>query len=101
MKISSLEVRREFLDKKACLEEAGRILREGAISGMSQKQLASEIYFHALAFFFCEKTGLLPKMKEHADPVDLNDGGDTLLRRIVYAAAWKLSDHIGKEKKER
>lgn len=96
MKISSLDVRKDFLDKKACLNEARRILREGIISGMSEKQLASEIYFHALAFFFCEKTGLFRGMKEHAHLIDLDDGGDILRRRIIYAAAWKIPTNIRK-----
>lgn len=100
MKISSIDVRREFLDKKACLDEARRILREGIISGMSEKQLASEIYFHALAFFFCERTGLFRGMKEHAHPIDLNDGGDLLRRRIVYATLWKIPVRFRKRHKK-
>lgn len=100
MKISSIDVRREFLDKKACLDEARRILREGIVSGMSEKQLASEIYFHALAFFFCERTGLFQGMKEHAHPIDLNDGGDLLRRRIVYAALWKIPVRFRKRHKK-
>lgn len=100
MNISSLDVRREFLDKKACLDEARRILREGIITGMSEKQLASEIYFHALAFFFCERTGLLPGIKWHAHPIDLNDGGDILRRRIIYAATWRLPIRFKKNHKK-
>jgi hypothetical protein len=57
---------------------------------MNEKQLASEIHFHALAFYFCVKTGLLPRIKHHADPIDIFDGGDTLIRRAAYAVAWKI-----------
>ena len=86
----SISVKKEFLKKESCIKEARRILSEGKIRNMSELQLAREIYFHALAFFFCEKTGLMRKMKTHADPINLHDGGDTLLRRFVYASSWTI-----------
>jgi hypothetical protein len=86
----SIDVRREFLNKRTCLDEARRLISEGLVVMMNEKQLASEIYFHALAFYFCEKTGWLPRMKYHADPIDLHDGGDKHIRRVAYAAAWKI-----------
>ena len=73
-----------------CLAEARKILSEDKISNMTELQLASEIFFHALAFFFCEKTGLLNNVKKHADPINLHDGGDTLLRRFVFASSWTM-----------
>ena len=50
------------MSKKACRKEAKRIISEGLITGMSEMQLAREIYSHALAFYFCEKTGLFPEI---------------------------------------
>ena len=87
----SIEVRREFLNKDVCVAEARRIISEGTIRNMSELQLAREIYFHALAFYICEKTGRMPRIKAHAHTIDLEDGGDTGFRRIVYAASWKLT----------
>ena len=87
----SIGVKREFLKKETCIDEARRILSAGKIRNMSELQLAREIYFHALAFYFCERTGLFRKMRMHADPIDLHDGGDTPLRRFMFAASWIIT----------
>lgn len=86
----SIKVREELLDKEACLAEARKLLSEGHINNMNEIQLAREIRFHALAYYFCEKTGWLKGMKAHADPINLNDGGDTGFRRAVYTASWNI-----------
>ncbi len=87
----SISVRKEFLKKDFCLAEARKIISEGKVSNMSELQLAREIYFHALAFFFCERTGLMNWIKKHADPIDIHDGGDFLLMRIVFAFFWMIT----------
>lgn len=68
----SLKARKELLDKEESLAAARKLL------------------FHALAYYFCERTGFLKSMKAHADPIDLHDGGDTGFKRLVYAASWKI-----------
>lgn len=89
--VFSVNVRREFLNKDACIDEARRIISEGRISGMSEIQLAREIYFHALAYFLCGNRRALRIIKKHADPIDLRDGGDRLPMRLLFAASWKIS----------
>ena len=86
----SIKVRKGLLDKDESLSEARKILSEGHINNMDELHLAREIRFHALAYYFCEKTGFPKGMKAHADPIDLNDGGDTGFRRAVYAASWRI-----------
>ena len=86
----SLKVRREFLDKDECIAEARRLLSEGYIKNMDEIQLAHEIRFHALAYYFCEKAGWLKSIKAQADPIDLDDGGDKGFRKAVYAASWMI-----------
>lgn len=90
MSAISIKVRKELLDKEESLAEARKLLSEGYINNMDEIQLAREIRFHALAYYFCERTGFLKGMKVHADPIDLKDGGDTGFRRAVYAASWKI-----------
>jgi len=97
MSALSIRVKREFLNKDECLREARAILSEGKISGMSEIQLAHEIYFHALAFFVCDKIFPLRWIKRFADPIDMQDGGDKLLRRAVFASSWIMTK--GKKKK--
>ena len=86
----SIPVRREFLDKQECLKEARKLLREGALRGMNEKQIARELYSHAVVFYFCERTGRFAFLKKHASPIDMRDGGDILPSRIAFAACWFL-----------
>lgn len=91
MKVLSIRVKKEFLDKDICMEEARKIVSEGKISGMSELQLAHEIYCHALAFYICDKIFFLQWVKKFADPIDMQDGGDKPLRRAVFAASWIMT----------
>lgn len=78
------------MNKKDCLAEAGRILEAGHIEGMSREDLAEEIFFHAVVNDICVRTGMFKWAKFHADPIDLNDGGDTAFRRFCFRMMWKL-----------
>lgn len=91
MKVLSVNVRKDFLNKNVCMDEARKIVSEKKISGMSELQLAREIYFHALAFFICDKIFFLRWIKRFADPIDMQDGGDTPLRRCIFAASWIIT----------
>ena len=81
-------------ERGACLEEARRILREKHITGMSEKQVAIEIFAHARVYYLCtalERFHLHFRfIKGRANPVDLEDGGDKPLRRMCYTIAWYL-----------
>ena len=87
---SKIPMRREYLNKEACLQEARRLLQEGTVHSMSDMQVAREIYFHAAIYYLCEKTGLFPTVREHTGIIDLHDGGDKPIRRAAYAAYWKM-----------
>lgn len=94
IKTHSLPVRRGFLDKRICLKEAEQILHNRYILHMTRKQLAAEIYFHALVYHWC---GILEKLhlpvhtiKRHANPIDLSDHGDTPFRQFCYNVIWLL-----------
>ena len=87
----TVSVRKEFLNKDICLVEARKIISEGKVINMNEHQLAREIYFHALAFSFCEKVSLLRWVKKFADPIDMQDGGDTPFRRFIFAVSWILT----------
>ena len=91
MKVLSIRVRKEFLNKDACMEEARKIVSGGKISGMSELQLAREIYSHALAFYISDKVFFLHWVKKYADPIDMRDGGDTPFRRFAFASSWIIT----------
>ena len=79
-----------FLDKENCLREADRILAERKIEGMTRQKLSREIYFHAVVFDICMRAGWFGYLMRHADPIDLNDGGDTPFRRLCFDLLWEL-----------
>ncbi len=83
-----LPISRRYLRKEYCRKKAHSLLRKERISGMSEGQLAREIHSHALVYYFCHQTGLFPGLKQHADPVDLCDNGDTRFRRLAYLLFW-------------
>ena len=88
----SFPVRKELLSKKKCLLESRKILRNGHIKKMNQKQIAKEIYFHAVAYYFSlwlGRRGIHWKyIKSHAETIDLEDKGDTMFRRFYYYILW-------------
>ena len=90
MKVYSIPVEHRFLDRSECLAEAGRIIEDGHIECMTARQIAREIYFHTLVYYACARLGAGARLKEHADPIDLCDGGDTRLRRAAFAASWMI-----------
>ena len=88
----SFPVRKELLSKHQCLKESNHILSKGYIRNMSRKQIAKEIYFHAVAYYFSlwlERRGIHWKyIKSHAETIDLEDKGDTMFRRFCYYILW-------------
>lgn len=97
-KYLSLPVEDRFLLRKECIREARRILDESLIDDMSEEQLVREIRFHALAFHISRDSVLLKTIREHANPIDIASGGDTRVRRMIYALCWGLPDRIIKRK---
>ena len=79
-----------------CKEMARTIEREGLITGMTTSQLSCEIFAHA--YVFCNfkyvpqivRNTSFAKSAYHstADGVDLEDNGDSLVRRIAYRVIW-------------
>ena len=90
VKIHSMAAEVRLLDKSECIKEAARILREGLIDGMSESQIAKEIYFHAVVYDICKRTGKFPHFLKHSDPIDIESGGDTRARRAIYSACWLI-----------
>lgn len=92
-KSCSIAVRDEYLRRDGCIGKAKELLRDHTIEGMTESELASEIYFHAWAFHISEwfekrRIGLFSAIKRSADPIDLADGGDLKVRKLVYALFW-------------
>ena len=99
LKTWHIRMNRMYLSKQVCLQKAKKIIQGGHIDGMSELQIAQEIYFHACAYYTCralEKHHIhFRKIIEAADPIDIADGGDYPMRQAVYRLWWYLPHRKG------
>jgi len=84
--------------RRGCKVIAEKLLESGRIDGMTESQLSCEIFAHAYVFYNfrfvpkkLSKTDLFKKiLRSASDGVDLEDGGDSLIRRIAYRMIWLM-----------
>ena len=99
----SIPNKRDYLVKENCLVEARKLVTSGKID-MEIKECAKEIFAHAVVLHAATMiTPIAEKCKyliEHADPIDLEDGGDTPERQRLYRIIWDAvpSGHGDKKK---
>lgn len=96
-KTMSLPAELSLTRKKACVLKARKILKDGTISGMSEQELAEELYFHAclakISKHPAEKNiPVFTWLFRHADPIDLESGGDKPFRKLVFRLWWILPE---------
>ena len=84
---------KKYLIKENCLDEARKLVTSGKID-MEIKECAKEIFAHAVVLY---STSMIKPIadkckyiKEHADPIDLEDGGDTPERQRMYRLIWDV-----------
>ena len=94
--------------KKAnCMNEAARLIDQHLVTGMTQQQIQEEIFGHAVAFYDGQAlvnyigthggvvggmaaTAAVAYLVSHANPIDIEDGGDTALRQAIFALIWSV-----------
>ncbi len=89
-----------YRNKSNCMLTARRLVSTGRVTGMTQKQVAQEIFAHAVAYYSAPTLEEIPGIGEsikdylvdHAEVVDIANGGDTTLRRMAYSAIWTFMD---------
>lgn len=94
----NLEMNSIYVNKGNCVDLAKMLLRDGLIKGMSVKDLAAEIYTHASVYYVFEAIpsfihklpGFSSVYRSVSNGIDLEDGGDTHTRQLVYAVVYKL-----------
>lgn len=85
-------------DRKLCREMAREISDRNEITGMSNSQLSCEIFAHAYVYvIFKYVPDFIKKMNKAqsiyrsvSDGVDIEDNGDSLVRRIFYRVVWMM-----------
>lgn len=82
----AIPVLSKYLVKRECLLKAKNILFHNEID-MKLEPLAEEIFAHTVLYYIAKflnwKWLLL-----HANPIDLEDGGDKPHRKIIYKIIW-------------
>ena len=91
-KVFALPVKHEYLNKKVCIEKAKDLAPR---ININKHWCAEEIFAHAVMFYGAEKLNKkfhlgLHWILRHADPIDLEEGGDSKHRIIVYRLIWRL-----------
>lgn len=88
-----LEVSKDYLNKDNCLRKANELVSSGQLD-MDVQDCAEEIFAHAVIFYGCEKLSKLHMnltwLKDHANPIDLEDGGDKPERMFAYQVIWEF-----------
>ena len=90
-------MREDFLNKQYCADTAAFYLYMGMVSGMSQMEIAQELYAHAMGYYcggMLKAVGIADSVADylisHGAYIDLEDGGDTAARKAAYATIWFL-----------
>ena len=97
-KYLQIPMKKELYNRENCRRLAASILSEGKITGMSLRQLYFEIFAHAYVYYnfhllprFLRESKMFKSIYNSAsDGVDLEDDGDSKIRRIAYVIIWFL-----------
>ena len=85
----------ELLSKDYCKTKAQNLIDDGSVTGMTQLQIAQELYAHAVAHYVgtaIQNCGVDMSflLKHTNDGCQIDDNGDTCKRRIAYSVVWTL-----------
>ncbi|MBO4636259.1 MAG: hypothetical protein J5685_03850 [Clostridiales bacterium] len=97
-KYMNIPMTQELYDRTYCREMAKTIAKEELITGMTESQLACEIFAHAYVYNNFKYVPEIIRNTEFAksayrstaDGVDLEDNGDKFVRRIAYRIIWMM-----------
>ena len=87
-----------YADKDNCEQVANNLLANGLITGMTKKELTAEIYTHAFFYYvfdgmpeFVHELPVLSKVYNSvSNGIDLENGGDTQVRKVAYAVIYTV-----------
>lgn len=85
-----------YLKKNICLSQGNMLVNSGRIHGMTALEIAQELYTHAYAYYHYDRVAIISPAiavycySKAADGIYIEDGGDTALRKKVYATVWNI-----------
>lgn len=88
---------KHYLSRKTCKEKAKELLEKKDVCDMTELGVAQEIFAHACCFYLMDAlkklkfdSSMIEDIYKRADPVDIEDGGDTPTRVAVYKLIWAM-----------
>lgn len=97
----SLPMNPVYLTKTACEVKATSLIYNKEVSGMTMLGIAKEIFAHACCYYGSATVKALgvdssavDDIYRRANPIDIEDGGDTAARQLIYELIWNLSPTI-------
>ena len=94
----SLSPRREYLNKSYCLNYSKNLISRGMVKDMTPLEVAQEIYAHTVMYYAYSSyrfvgigEDIRRELLEHANPIDIEDGGDSFGRKAVYGIIWNMN----------
>lgn len=94
---ASISVSPAYLSRSWCLGKAGELVNSGTVRGMTELGVAQEIFAHAVCYYsswLMKLNGIdgsmVDYLHDHANPIDIGDGGDTAARQFAFREIWRL-----------
>ena len=93
----ALNVSRWYLPRGACIAKATSLYYSGQVKGMSIYGIAKEIFAHAVCYYMTSvvkglgiSSSTVDYLRAHANPINIEDGGDSWKRQLAFQAIWAL-----------
>lgn len=94
----NVKMSKRFLEKSYCSWYGAMMLRKSQVKGMKQKEIAKELFAHAICYYNYNPKGSFFKSNpvskylhdRGADGIYIADGGDTRVRKVFYNLCWKV-----------
>lgn len=94
-----LDMSKSYLKKSVCNKKAKELIDSGQVTGMTQSQIAEEIYAHAFCYYASSiliDAGIDPdavkSIKSKAEKIYIGDGGDSTSRMTIYFLIYAISE---------
>ena len=92
----NIDMDERFLYKNNCTTQAKVILMHNYITGMTEQEIAEEIFAHAVCYYWYDPNGdffhsnpISAELYSHAaDGIFIENGGDSVVRKAFYTLVW-------------
>ncbi len=82
-----------FLNKSYCRTYANRLLAYEMVKGMTQQEIAEELFAHAVMYYANYKydDSISQYFVSHSREINIADGGDSWARKYAYKYIWNAA----------